>query len=423
MTPRTSRSSKASRRSVSVRVCTSARPGSGVCTTSSTRSWTTRWTRRSPATATTVTVTIHPDNSITVIDNGRGIPVAKMEKEDKSALEVDPHRPARRRQVRRRRRLQGLRRPARRGRVRRQRPLGGARRRRSSATATRGVSSTPAASRRARSCGASRRTRPARRSPSAPDDEIFETLDFEYSTLEQRLRETAFLTRGLRISITDERGEDKKHKDFYSEGGIEDFVRYINENKDTFSDKVIFLEGENEKDGAVEVALQWNAHLSGVGVLVREQHQHARGRLAPLRLPLGADRHAEPLRAVLGPAQGQGQGARGRGHPRGPDGRHLREADRPAVRGPDEDQARQPGHAGLRRLRGQRQAGGVPRGEPQGGRPDRPQGGRRLTRPRRGPQGPRHRAQERPGRHGPAGQARRLHGQGTGDRRDLHRRG
>ena len=65
----------------------------------------------------------------------------------------------------------------------------------------------------------------------------------------------------------------------------------------------------------------------------------------------------------------------------------------------------------------------VPRGEPEGGRPDRPQGGRRLTRPRRGPQGARHRAQVRDGRHGPAGQARRLHGQGARDRRDLHRRG
>ena len=115
-----------------------------------------------------------------------------------------------------------------------------------------------------------------------PDAEIFETLDFEYATLEQRLRETAFLTRGLRISITDERGEGKKPREFHYEGGIEDFVRYLNENKDPIQQKVIFFAGESD-EGAVEVAMQWNAHLPGVGLLVRQQHQHARGRLAPLR--------------------------------------------------------------------------------------------------------------------------------------------
>ena len=245
-----------------------------------------------------------------------------------------------------------------------------------------------------------------------PDDEVFETLTFEYQTLEQRLRETAFLTRGLRISITDERGEDKQHREFHYEGGIEDFVRYINENKDPIQQKVIFFAGEGD-EGALEVAMQWNAHLPGVGLLVREQHQHARGRLAPLRLPLGADAHDQPLRALVGPPQGEGQGPRGRGHPRGSDRGHLGQADRPAVRGPDEDQARQPGHAGLRRVGRQREAVRVPRGEPEGSRPGRPQGRGRLTRPRRRAQGARHRAQERDGRHGPARQARRLHGQGA----------
>jgi DNA gyrase subunit B len=90
-----------------------------------------------------------------------------------------------------------------------------------------------------------------------PDADIFETLEYEYATLEQRLRETAFLTRGLRIRIEDERGEGNK-ADFHYEGGISDFVAYLNENKEPVQKKVIFFEGES-KEGAVEVALQWNA--------------------------------------------------------------------------------------------------------------------------------------------------------------------
>jgi DNA gyrase subunit B len=90
-----------------------------------------------------------------------------------------------------------------------------------------------------------------------PDGEIFETLDFDYATLEQRLRETAFLTRGLRIKITDGRAEGAS-AEFHYEGGISDFVTYLNENKEPVQKKVIFFEGESD-EGQVEVALQWNA--------------------------------------------------------------------------------------------------------------------------------------------------------------------
>jgi DNA gyrase subunit B len=91
-----------------------------------------------------------------------------------------------------------------------------------------------------------------------PDAEIFETLDFDFATLEQRLRETAFLTRGLRISIEDDRGEGGRQAEFHYEGGIEDFVTFLNENKDPIQKKVVFFAGDSD-EGAVEVALQWNS--------------------------------------------------------------------------------------------------------------------------------------------------------------------
>jgi DNA gyrase subunit B len=91
-----------------------------------------------------------------------------------------------------------------------------------------------------------------------PDAEVFETLELEFSTLEQRLRETAFLTRGLRIAITDKRAEGARSSEFHYEGGIEDFVRYLNQNKDPIQKKVVFFDGESD-EGAVEVALQWNS--------------------------------------------------------------------------------------------------------------------------------------------------------------------
>ena len=285
-----------------------------------------------------VEVTIHPDDSVTVSDNGRGIPVAVMEKEDKPALEVV---------------LTVLHAGGKFGDGGGYKVSGGlhgvgvsvvnalseqlhveVRRDGFSWTQDyeRGVPQGPVVQgERAKRTGTS--------ITFLPDAEVFETLDFDFSTLEQRLRETAFLTRGLRISIDDQRGEGHR-SEFHYEGGIQDFVSYLNENKDPIQRKVVFFEADGERGrdrgrDAVELL------LPGVDLLLRQQHQHARGRVAPVGLPLGADPHAQPLRAGEGPPQGEGRQPLGRGRARGPDGGDLGQAGRPAVRGPDQDQARQ----------------------------------------------------------------------------------
>ncbi len=91
-----------------------------------------------------------------------------------------------------------------------------------------------------------------------PDLEIFETIEYDYSVLEQRFREMAFLTKGLKITFADERGETK-HVEFQYEGGIRDFVAFLHSQgtKDPLHKKVIYLEDESDV-GEVEVALQWN---------------------------------------------------------------------------------------------------------------------------------------------------------------------
>ncbi|BBA68568.1 DNA topoisomerase (ATP-hydrolyzing) subunit B [Geobacter sulfurreducens] len=89
-----------------------------------------------------------------------------------------------------------------------------------------------------------------------PDDTIFETTEFSFDVLSQRLRELAFLNAGVRITITDER-EEGKHHDFHYEGGIVSFVEYLNRNRTALHPKPIYFKGE--KAGVeMEVALQYN---------------------------------------------------------------------------------------------------------------------------------------------------------------------
>jgi DNA gyrase subunit B len=89
-----------------------------------------------------------------------------------------------------------------------------------------------------------------------PDAEIFEEVELSAETLVQRLRETAFLTRGLRIVLVDERADGKTHE-FHYEGGIRDFIAYVNATKDAVHRNIVHFESESE-EGQVEVAMQWN---------------------------------------------------------------------------------------------------------------------------------------------------------------------
>jgi DNA gyrase subunit B len=232
---------------------------------------------------TEVSVTIHPDNSVTEVDNGRGIPVATMDKEGLPAVQVV---------------LTVLHSGGKFGEGGGYKVSGGLH--------GVGVSVVNALSEQLRvevrrdghvfsqeySRGAPQTelVKGEELAPGAstgtsitflPDADIFESLDFDFSTLEERLRETAFLTRGLKISIVDERGEGHSAS-FQYEGGIEDFVSYLNENKETVHRKVIFFAGESD-EGAAEVAMQWNSsyqdsiHSFANNINTREGGSHMSG--------------------------------------------------------------------------------------------------------------------------------------------------
>ncbi|MEZ5076514.1 MAG: DNA topoisomerase (ATP-hydrolyzing) subunit B [Solirubrobacterales bacterium] len=204
----------------------------------------------------TVRVVLHPDNSCTVADNGRGIPVGTMEKEGRPAAEVV---------------LTVLHAGGKFGDGGGYKVSGGLH--------GVGVSVVNALSERLhleiQTDGNVWTQDYERGKPQAdlkkgaaskehgttitflPDLEIFEEIEFDFQTLAERLRETAFLTRGLKIELVDERGATNSVT-FQYEGGIEDFVRHLNENKDELHRKVIFFEGA-EEEGEVEIAMQWNA--------------------------------------------------------------------------------------------------------------------------------------------------------------------
>ena len=95
------------------------------------------------------------------------------------------------------------------------------------------------------------------------DDEIFDTLIYDYDVLLKRMREQSFLNKGIRITLTDERGEEVREKSLYYEGGIKSFVEYINRTKEAVHSQVIYMEKAKE-NMEVEIAMQYNTDYNEV---------------------------------------------------------------------------------------------------------------------------------------------------------------
>ncbi|MCQ4637465.1 DNA topoisomerase (ATP-hydrolyzing) subunit B [Anaerovorax odorimutans] len=89
-----------------------------------------------------------------------------------------------------------------------------------------------------------------------PDPEIFDEVEFDYGTLEHRLREMAFLNKGIKITLKDERAGQKKEEVFHYEGGIREFVKHQNQNKEALHQDIIYFEVQ-KKDMEVEIAMQY----------------------------------------------------------------------------------------------------------------------------------------------------------------------
>ena len=223
---------------------------------------------------TQITVTIHPDNSVTVVDNGRGIPVEKHKKEKIPTVEVV---------------LTILHAGGK---------FGGAGYKVSGGLHGVGVSVVNALSekvvvnvrrdgkeyqigfRRGKTVEKLREVGRSRTTGTTvtfwPDPEIFtDTCIFDFDVLQARFREMAFLNKGLKIILIDERAdptqlisekaEEPRTETFKYDGGIVDFVKYLNEGKETLN-KPIYFAAENE-DGTVEIAMQWTSSYSSNGVM------------------------------------------------------------------------------------------------------------------------------------------------------------
>lgn len=204
-----------------------------------------------------VEISIHPDSSVTVTDNGRGIPVDIMEKERRPAAEVV---------------LTVLHAGGKFGDGGGYKVSGGlhgvgvsvvnALSERLHLTVWRDGHEWTQSYERGTPTGPLAKGAPSGRRGTSitfmPDAEIFETIEYDRTVLEQRFREMAFLTKGLKIDFTDERGE-RFHTSFQYDGGIRDFVKHLHSQgtKEPLHRKIVYFE-ERGDVGEVEVALQWN---------------------------------------------------------------------------------------------------------------------------------------------------------------------
>ena len=246
--------------------------------------------------ATRIDVTLLADGGCRVSDNGRGIPVDPHPENTQEVRGRDRADHAPRRREVRRRGLQDLRRPPRRRACRsstRCRPASSSR---STATAasgrrrTRTAGTPPAAS-----CGRPTRSGPGTIVTFWPDPAVFEETEFRAQTLIERLREMAFLNKGLEIRFNDERTDPVTEQTFKSNGGIVDFVKHLNASKEPLFKRVVSFEETGERLRGRDRDAVEHRLLRG-HPLVREQHRHDRGRHARGGLQEGPHQRGEQVR-------------------------------------------------------------------------------------------------------------------------------
>jgi hypothetical protein len=175
------------------------------------------------------------------------------------------------------------------------------------------------------------------------DDEIFGTVEYHYDILAKRLRELSFLNNGVKIRLIDQR--TGKEEDFAFAGGVKGFVEYINRAKTVLHPNVFYATGNPHPHRqchdrlTVEVAMQWNDSYAGTGAVLHQQHPAGRRRHPPHRPARRDDAgHQQVHRRKRDRQEGQGRHHRRR-HARRPGLRAVGQDARPQVRLADQDEA------------------------------------------------------------------------------------
>ena len=128
-----------------------------------------------------------------------------------------------------------------------------------------------------------------------PDPLIFTELVYQYDILALRMRELSFLNKGVTISLADERVTPARTETYHAKGGLREMVQFLNQNRKSLHPEVIYIETERDDIG-IELAMQYNDGYSENGVFLRQQHQHARRRDASHGVQIRADAHDQRLR-------------------------------------------------------------------------------------------------------------------------------